>query len=134
MTLIRCSVALFALAALLSACDDPPKSSEAEKPSAAATDAKAVPPPTAAPIVPPVPLPVAPPQPQKKPAECSRAGTIEFDQPGLEDEIRRKLQKPEGTLSAGDLSRVHSLNLAQAKRTGHLDTCTLMRLSGLKDL
>lgn len=134
MTFIRCSVACLGFASLLAACEDPPKPSERDN---AATSAQAVARsavPEAAPIAAPVALPVEPTMPQKKLSECSKGPAVEFDQPGLEDEVRKKLQKPDGAISASDLGKVHSLNLSQAKRTARLDTCTLSRLTGLKDL
>jgi internalin A len=131
MMLIRTSVVALGLAVLLAACDDPPKA-EAEKPAASA--APVAPPPSAAPITAPVPAPVAPIQPQKKLSECGKGPTVEFDQPGLEEEVRKKLQKPDGAITIADLGKLHSLNLSQAKRTARLDTCTLSHLTAVKDL
>jgi len=128
MTILRTSA--LGLLLVLVACEDPPKTDAA----AAVTASAAAAPASVAPIVPPVPAPVASVQPQKKLAECGKGPNAEFDQPGLEDEIRKKLQKPEGAISLADLAKVHSLNLSQAKRTARLDTCTLARLTTLKDL
>ena len=128
-SIVVSSFALLGLITLLAACDDPPKPAPAEEKPAVS----AAPPPAVAPIVPPVPAPVAPLTPQKKLSEC-KGTTVVFDQPGLEDEIRKKLQKPEGTITVADLGKLHSLNLSQAKRTARLDTCTLARLTGVKDL
>ena len=129
MTILRSSVAVLGLVFVLCACDDPPKP-EAAAPFASAVVAA----PPAAPIVPPVPAPVAAIQPPKKLSECGKGPNAEFDQPGLEDEVRKKLQKPEGAITIADLGKVHSLNLSQAKRTARLDTCTLAHLTAVKDL
>jgi internalin A len=126
------SLALLGLVTMLAACDDPPKPAPAEKPSA-----------TVAPAPPPAPEPAktaepAPPPanalPPKKLSECPKGPNAVFDQPGLEDEIRKKLQKPDGAITIADLGKLHSLNLSQAKRTARLDTCTLSHLTAVKDL
>ena len=129
------SFALLALVTLLAACDDPPKPGAEDKPTAVDKPAvSAAPPQNVAPLVPPVPVPVEPLLPQKKLSECAKGPNVVFDQPGLEDEVRKKLQKPDGTITVADLGKLHSLNLSQAKRTARLDTCTLVRLTGVKDL
>src|SRR3954467_7826660 len=133
MILLRSSLAALGLLTLLAACDDPPKP-DAEKMPAATASVASPPPPAAAPIAAPVPVPVAPIQPQKKLSECGKGPNAEFDQPGLEDEVRKKLQKPDGAITIADLGKLHSLNLSQAKRTTRLDTCTLSHLTGVKDL
>ncbi len=131
MTLIRPSVGVLGLVCVLGACEDPPK--PAEKPAASA----AAPAPSAAPPAPPaapVPEAAAPTKPKKTLAECGKGPNAEFDQPGLEAEIRKKLQKPDGPVSLADLKKVHSVNLSQAPRTSQLDVCTFSHLTGLKDL
>lgn len=133
MKTLRAGLALYAIASLLG-CEDPPKPTEHDKIAMSAGAIGVSPPPSAAPIVPPVPLPVPPPSPQKKLSECGKGPNAEFDQPGLEDEVRKKLQKPDGPITMADLAKVHSLNLSQSKRTARLDTCTLAHLTGLKDL
>ena len=69
-----------------------------------------------------------------RPKSCPSAAkgpNAVFDQPGLEDEIRKKLQKPDGAITIADLGKLHSLNLsASQKRTARLDTCTLSHLTG----
>jgi internalin A len=129
--ILRTSLAALGLVTLLAACDDPPKPEAGKAASAAAPVA---PPPSAAPIAAPVPAPVAPIQPPKKLSECGKGPNAEFDQPGLEDEVRKKLQKPDGAITIADLGKLHSLNLSQAKRTARLDTCTLSHLTNVKDL
>jgi len=131
MTILSTSVAALGLVFLLAACDDPPKPESTEKPAPAAA-----PPPAATSVAAPAPAPapVAPTLPQKKLSECGKGPNVEFDQPGLEDEVRKKLQKPDGAITFADLGKLHSLNLSQAKRTARLDTCTLARLTGVKDL
>src|ERR1700754_3599521 len=132
MIIIRSSLLALGTVFLLAACEDPPKPEAKTEPSAAAASAK--PTPSVAPEAPPVPAPVAPLQPQKKLSECGKGPNAEFDQPGLEEEVRKKLQKPDGAITIADLGKVHSLNLSQSKRTARLDTCTLAHLPNVKDL
>jgi internalin A len=134
MTSIRGTVALFSLVSLLGACEDPPKA-EATQQVPSATPAPSVVPPVPPPVLSAAAhAPVGLALPPKKPAECSKGTSAEFDQPGLEDEIRKKLQKPTGAITIAELGKVHSLNLSQAKRTARLDTCTFLHLSAVKDL
>ena len=125
------SLALLGLVTMLAACDEPPKPTPAEKPSATVAPAPPAPEPvkTAEPAPPP-----ANALPPKKLSECAKGPNAVFDQPGLEDEIRKKLQKPDGAITIADLGKLHSLNLSQAKRTARLDTCTLSHLTAVKDL
>src|SRR5215471_3933541 len=107
------SLALFGLVTLLAGCEDPPKPAAETKPSAAPSVAAV---PSAAPAPTPAPEPTPPPAnalPPKKLSECSKGPNAVFDQPGLEDEIRKKLQKPEGAITIADLGKLHSLNLSQ---------------------
>jgi internalin A len=129
MTSIHSSVVALGLVSLLAACEDPPKPEVTQKaPSAVPAPSVAPPAPEALPAPPALALP------PKKLAECAKGPNAEFDQPGLEEEIRKKLQKPSGAVTSADLGKVHSLNLSQAKRTARLDTCTFAHLTGLKDL
>ena len=59
--------------------------------------------------------------------------TVTFTQPGLEAEIRRKLQKPEGALAPADLAKVKSLSLGSVI-VNELDPCIFPMLKGMKDL
>ena len=128
MTLLRYSLPLLALASVLTACEDHPKPED--KPAASTTAPAATP----APAPTPTPAPAPPPQPKKTLEQCGKGPNAEFDQPGLEAEIRKKLQKPTGAITFADLKKVRSLNLSQAPRTQILDLCTLTHLTGLKDL
>jgi internalin A len=130
MTLIRSSVGVLGLVFLLGACEDPPKPEEKPAASAAAPVASAAPSATPAPVA----ESAAPTKPKKTLAECGKGPNAEFDQPGLEAEIRKKLQKPDGPVSLADLKKVHSVNLSQAPRTSQLDVCTFSHLTNLKDL
>jgi len=132
MTFIRTSLSALAWVCLLGACDDPPKAEDKLAASAAAPAVSAAAPTAAAPA--PVPTPAAPTQPKKTLAECGKGPNAEFDQPGLEAEIRKKLKKPEGPISLAELKKVRSLNLSQAPRTSQIDVCTLSHLTSLKDL
>lgn len=131
MKLIRSSSGALGLILLLGACEDPPKPEE--KPAASAAPAVSAAP-VAAPTPAPVPEAAAPTKPKKTLAECGKGPNAEFDQPGLEAEIRKKLQKPDGPVSLADLKKVHSVNLSQAPRTSQLDVCTFSHLTNLKDL
>jgi internalin A len=132
MTLIRCSISALGLTLLLGACEDPPKPEEKPAVSAAAPAASAAPTTSAVPT--PAPEAAAPSKPKKTLADCGKGPNAEFDQPGLEAEIRKKLQKPDGPVSLADLKKVHSVNLSQAPRTSQLDVCTFSHLTNLKDL
>jgi internalin A len=131
MKLIRSSLGALSLILLLGACEDPPKPEE--KPTVSAAPVASVAP-AAAPTPAPVPEAAAPTKPKKTLAECGKGPNAEFDQPGLEAEIRKKLQKPDGPVSLADLKKVHSVNLSQAPRTSQLDVCTFSHLTNLKDL
>jgi internalin A len=114
--------ALFALLAVLAACDDkaPPA-----KPSATAT--------IAAPVKPP---PIATTEVKKSVAptkDCSGKDVV-FDEPVMEKAIRTQLQKPEGTIAKADLAKVKTLNISEAKKNDFLDPCIIPELKGLKSL
>src|SRR4051812_25809961 len=94
------SLTLLGLVTLLAACDDPPKPAAAEKPAVSA-----VAPPAVTPSAAPEPVAAPPPAvalPPKKLSECAKGPNAVFDQPGLEDEIRKKLQKPEGAITIAE--------------------------------
>jgi len=132
MKLIRSSLGPLGLILLLGACEDPPKPEQQAVPSASApavSPPSAPPPPSA-----PAPEATAAAKPKKTLTECGKGPNAEFDQPGLEAEIRKKLQKPDGPVSLADLKKVHSVNLSQAPRTSQIDVCTFSHLTSLKDL
>ena len=119
------ALALLGTAVVAAGCDD---ASKTTNPAASASVATATPPP------PPPPPPVAssaPPAP-KAPVVCDPK-TVTFTQPGLETEIRRKLQKPEGTLTPADLAKVKSVSLSSVV-VNELDPCIFPMLKGMKDL
>jgi internalin A len=79
-----------------------------------------------------------PPPPKKKASECKvNPQALDFsDAKMLENEVRRKLSKDKGTLTAADLAQVHSLNLtiAPGATLDQIDPCLLPLFSGIKDL
>lgn len=122
------ALALPVLAALLAACDDKPK--PGTEPAAATTSAapkKEEPPKEAPKEV------KAPKAPKKSAADCKKGPNVEFGDPALETEIRRKLSKEKGALSAADLKAVRSVNLSTGK-VNDLDPCVFPLLTGMKDL
>lgn len=91
-----------------------------------------------APAPPPSPAPAetaaaAPKKPQKTLAECPKGGAVEFGDPGIEAQVRLKLQKADGPISTADLKRLKSLNLSQVK-LDQLDPCVFTPMTGLKEL
>jgi internalin A len=117
--------ALFALAG----CDKP-------NPDAAATaTASAAPAPTPTPT--PAATPAEPPKaakPKKKLADCPAGNEVAIETPGIEQEIRKKLEKPSGAITKADLKRVKSLNISQVKDLAELDPCVFTPMTGLKEL
>jgi internalin A len=99
-------------------------------------------PPTAATIVPPAPTPVptesaAPPKPvspKKKLADCPDGNEVTIDNPAIEAEIRKKLEKASGAIKKADLKRLKSLNISQVKELSQLDPCVFTPMTGLKEL
>lgn len=130
------STCVLALLALSVACDEKPSSSPAAaSATAAAAPSPEVPKPEAsapAPAATPAAEAVAP-KPKKKLEECPKGPNVEFDSKELEAEIRKKLPKPEGSITFGDLGRLRSLNLSQLK-LAELDVCVFSRMKGLKEL
>ena len=120
---------LFALCAL--ACEDPPKPET--KPAETAAADKAPPPSTPTPL--PAPTAEAKPKKAKKQlADCPKGPAIAFEQKGVEDEVRRKLPKPTGDITASDLKKLKSFNLSQVKGLEELDLCIFSHMTGLKEL
>ena len=111
-------------------CEEAPKTSAAPSAAAALTPA---PTPTPTPAPADTGPAAAPNKPKKTLADCPKGGTIELGDPGIEAQVRLKLQKPDGPISAGDLKRVKSLNLSQVKLT-ELDPCVFTPMTGLKEL
>jgi internalin A len=122
-------LSIVSLSALSAACEDPPKP-EAKPAETAA----------AAPAATPTPTPAAAPkeEPKKKPkkqlADCPKGPTVTFEQKGVEDEVRRKLPKPEGDITTADLKKLKSFNLSQVKGLEELDVCIFSHMTGLKEL
>lgn len=121
---------LFALGAL--ACEDPPKPEAKPAETAAAAD-KA--PPPSAPTPPPAPTAEPKAKKAKKQlADCPKGPSVTFEQKGVEDEVRRKLPKPTGDITASDLKKLKSFNLSQVKGLEELDVCIFAHMTGLKEL
>src|SRR5689334_22554408 len=114
---LLCLVPGLAFGTFLGACDEKPKTESA--PSATAA-------PTPTPTPTPAPTPsaeAAPPKPKKKLADCPTGPDVTIDNPALEAELRKKLEKPTGPISKADLKRLKSLNLSQLKDTHEIDPC-----------
>ena len=122
------AVSLVSLCASVVACDD--KSSGAAP--AASVTAKVE---AKADSTPPKPAAAEPPPraPRKKATDCKQGPTVEFSDPALEVEVRRKLGKDKGTLSPADLKGVRTLNLAGGS-VSELDPCVFPLLLGVKDI
>ena len=95
----------------------PPPAPTTEAPAATATQAAA---------------PAAP-RPKKKLEDCAKGPNVEFEQKEVEAEIRKKLPKPDGPITAADLAKLKSLNLSQAK-LAELDVCLFSKMKNLKEL
>lgn len=122
-------LSIAALCAATIACEDPPKP-EAKPAETAA----------AAPAPTPAPTPAAPKEepkakkPKKQLADCPKGPTVTFEQKGVEDEVRRKLPKPEGDITIADLKKLKSFNMSQVKGLEELDVCIFSHMTGLKEL
>lgn len=66
--------------------------------------------------------------------ECKDGKSVDFHHKGLEQEIRRKLEKPEGEITKAELAKVKSINLAKGDALDYLDPCVFPHLTGVKDL
>jgi internalin A len=125
-SLVPCLV----FAAFSGACEDKPAPAAAPSATAAAA-------PTPTPTPTPAPTPSAAPapaKPQKKLADCATGAEVAIDEPLLEAEIRKKLDKASGAITKGDLKRMKSLNLSQLKDIHQLDPCVLTPMTSLKEL
>jgi len=111
------------------ACDK--KESASSAPSSAPSAAAA---PIPTPIATPSEAPPKPVKPKKKLADCSPGSEVTIDNPPLEAELRKKLEKPSGAITKSDLKRLKSLNLSQLKEMSELDPCLFSPMTGLKEL
>lgn len=68
--------------------------------------------------------------------ECKDGSEADFHDKGLEAEVRRKLEKPEGSISKAELGKIKSINLARDKeaKVDYLDPCIFPHLTQVKDL
>lgn len=114
--------ALAALVALsgLVACDEPKVEPKPEEPKALTPAAT----PSAAPT---------PSAPVKKKIDCGSGPNVVFNSKVLEDDIRKKLQKPEGAITQKELAKVKSVNITR-DRVDELDPCVFPHLTGMHDL
>jgi internalin A len=124
--------ALVGLVAALTAslgCQEDKPVAPAAQPSAKTTPLPPLPAPAAASAAPP---PVEA-KPKRKKEDCPKGPTITIDNPTLEAQIRLKLQKADGPITAADLHKLRSLNAASVK-LDDLDVCVFSALTGLKEL
>ncbi|HEX2731342.1 MAG TPA: leucine-rich repeat domain-containing protein [Polyangiaceae bacterium] len=68
--------------------------------------------------------------------ECKEGPNVDFHDAGLEAEIRRKLEQPDGPVKTSDLAKVKSVNLARdpSHKVDYLDPCVFPHLTQVKDL
>jgi internalin A len=66
--------------------------------------------------------------------ECAEGKNADFHHKALEQEVRRKLEKPEGTITKAELAKVRSVNLAKGDALDYLDPCIFPYLTNVKDL
>lgn len=68
--------------------------------------------------------------------ECKPGPVADFHDEGLEAEVRRKLQRPEGDIKVTELRSIKSINLARdpSAKVDYLDPCIFPHLTGVKDL
>ena len=66
--------------------------------------------------------------------ECAEGPNVDFHHPALEQEVRRKLEKPEGKIAKSELAKIRSINLAKGEPVDYLDPCVFPHLTGVKDL
>jgi len=119
---LLCLVPALAFGTFLGACDEKPKTESAPSATAAPT---------------PTPTPsaeAAPPKRKKKLADCPTGPDVTIDNPALEAELRKKLEKPTGPISKADLKRLKSLNLSQLKDTHEIDPCLFTPMTAMKEL
>ena len=131
MNVARCRWVVLSLLSLsIAACEEPkPEQKPAEE-----TAAAKAPPPTI-PTTPPAPSAEPPkaPKAKKQLADCPK-GAVVFEQKAVEDEVRRKVQKPTGDVTTADLKKLKSFNLSQVKGIEQLDVCIFAHTTNLKEL
>jgi internalin A len=111
--------------AVVAGCEEP-----APTPAAVASSAPAV---TTVAVIPkPAPTPSAPAVLAE--IECAAGSNVDFHDKVLEAEVRRKLQKPEGTIARAELAKIKSINLAKGEPVDYLDPCVFPYLTQVKDL
>jgi internalin A len=119
---------LAGLLCALPSCEEPQSSPNKPPPSAAAVAKSPAPAP-----LPSAPKPPAPSLPKKKLEDCPKSNQVVFEQAGLEEPIRAKLQKPTGPLTKADLKQLKSANFSSVK-LDQLDICLFSQMSGIKEL
>lgn len=66
---------------------------------------------------------------------CKDGPIADFHDPGLEAEVRRRMEKPEGEIKVTELGKITALNLARPGNTvDYLDPCIYPHFKGLRDL
>lgn len=125
------SCLVLALSLLSFGCDE--KKSDAGAASTGAPQTTVVPP---APTPAPTPSAEAPKpaRPKKRLSDCPAGNEVTIDNPAIEAEIRKKLEKPSGAITKADLKRLKSLNISQVKELSELDPCIFTPMTGLKEL
>lgn len=120
-------------ASLVSGCDSKPSDAGT---TAATASASAAPTTNPALVPPPIPsdAPAKPAKPKKTLADCGSGNEVTLDNPGIESEIRKKLEKPSGAITKADLKKLKSLNISQVKELDHLDPCVFTPMTSLKEL
>jgi internalin A len=133
MNIARCRWVVLSLLSLGAvACEDAGKP---EQKPAEETAAGKAPPPTVEPPVPAASSAPAPaPKPKKQLADCPKGPAVTFEQKAIEDEVRRKVQKPSGDITTADLKKLKSFNLSQVKGIEYLDPCIFAHATNLKEL
>ncbi len=115
-------------------CEDPPPASSEAGAQAGAPAAL----PAKAPLEPAAPEPSVEKKAEEKierPAVVCKPGKVEFSDPALEKEVRRKAAKPEGELTLADLRKVRSVDLTRSTTDiESLDACIFPQLSSLHQL
>jgi internalin A len=133
----RLPLLVLLVTALAAGCDDPPPKAEPSQAGAsAAITAKGL---EEAPKDPVVEQAAAEAKPEEKPVEkkpvvCTK-GKVEFSDPALEKEVRRKAAKLEGEMTVADLRKVRSVDLTRGgAEVESLDPCILPQLTSLHHL
>lgn len=101
-------------------------------------EAPPAPAPTSAiPAPPPLPVPAPEPEPEEKTPtkklEDCEPGKVTFSSEDIEAHIRMKAQKPEGDITAADLSRITSVNFSRTP-LDTLDPCMFSKMKSLKEV